>query len=54
MKARFWLILVPIVSCLLARPAFSETVVEAWRGGGFISPYSVSVNSSDGSCWVAE
>ena len=36
------------------RHASAETVVEAWRGGGFHEPASVSVNPADGSCWVAD
>lgn len=35
-------------------PARAEEVVEAWRGGAFVDPVSVSVNSEDGSCWVAD
>jgi len=35
-------------------PAFAEYVIEAWRGGGFNYPYHVSVNPTDGSCWVAD
>ena len=47
-----------VVSLLLAvgygASAQAETVVEAWRGGGFHQPQSVSANSTDNSCWVAD
>jgi len=40
------------VLCLFATPALAEQVIEAWR-----SPFgvarSVSVNPTDGSCWIA-
>ena len=29
-------------------------VIEAWRGGGFNQPWSVSADPADGSCWVAD
>ena len=32
----------------------SEGGAELWRGGAFSEPTSVSVNSTDGSCWVAD
>ena len=34
----------------------TESVVEAWRSasGAFSQPFSVSVNPTDGSCWVAD
>ena len=32
----------------------SESGTELWRGGGFHYPVSVSVNPTDGSCWVAD
>lgn len=41
-----------LIVCAL--PADAADVVEAWRGGTFYRPYSVAVNSSDGSCWVAD
>jgi DNA-binding beta-propeller fold protein YncE len=41
-----------LIVCAL--PADAADVVEGWRGGSFYRPYSVSVNPSDGSCWVAD
>jgi DNA-binding beta-propeller fold protein YncE len=32
----------------------SAAGVELWRGGAFDRPYSLSVNPTDGSCWVAD
>jgi len=43
-----------LILCLSATPAPAETVTEVWRGGGFDGPHSVSVNPTDGSCWVAD
>jgi DNA-binding beta-propeller fold protein YncE len=43
-----------LILCLAAIPASAEYVYEAWRGGGFDHPASVSVNPTDGSCWVAD
>ena len=42
------------LAALIATPARAEEVTELWRGGGLIKPYAVSVNPSDGSCWVAD
>jgi len=53
----------PLVVCILvftfalvASGAAAESVVEAWRSvpPAFNKPYSVSVNPTDGSCWVAD
>jgi hypothetical protein len=38
----------------LPKTAQAEAVGELWRGGGFNYPNSVSVNPTDGSCWVAD
>jgi hypothetical protein len=38
----------------LPKTAQAEAVGEAWRGGGFSGPQSVSVNTTDGSGWVAD
>jgi DNA-binding beta-propeller fold protein YncE len=43
-----------LIVCLAAIPAAAEEVIEAWRGGGFQKHWSVSVNPTDGSCWVAD
>jgi hypothetical protein len=42
------------MAVLTVSPVAAETVVEAWRGGGFDYPAAVSVNPVDGSCWVGE
>jgi hypothetical protein len=47
------LLLIPWAA-LLSPPASAKTVVEAWRSGGFYNPGFVSVNPTDGSCWVAD
>jgi len=51
-----WFVFCVIVAsaCLGGRPAAAEQVIAAWRGGGFNCPLSVSVNPTDGSCWVAD
>ena len=49
-----------VALCVLACPLAlqgvgqAEQVVQLWRGGGFSTPMSVSANSSDGSCWIAD
>ena len=53
MRIRVWLALVGLTLCCACTPAASETVTEVWRGS-FSYPVSVSVNPSDGSCWVAD
>ena len=53
MKLRLLLSLI-LLLCLRATPALAEEVIEAWRGGGFDRPVGVSVNPTDGSCWVAD
>jgi hypothetical protein len=45
--------LVLLAAILGAAPAAAEQVIGAWRAGGFDRPVSVSVNPTDGSCWVA-
>ncbi len=53
MTARLCRSSLALLLCLAApSPTLAETVVEAWRGGGFLCTLSVSVNPSDGSCWV--
>jgi hypothetical protein len=42
-----------LLICLWATPAPAKEVIEAWRSP-FGKAHSVSVNSSDGSCWVAD
>ena len=51
-----WLCLLAAAAAALAwaRTARAEFVREAWRGGAFVDPVSVSVNTEDGSCWVAD
>jgi DNA-binding beta-propeller fold protein YncE len=44
----------PLLICLSATSAPAEEVIEAWRGDGFSHPQSVSVNPTDGSCWVGD
>ena len=48
--------LLSVVVCLLALPAVAhaETLVQLWRGGNLSYPQAVSVNRSDGSCWVVD
>ena len=46
--------LVLLAAVLAAGPAAAEQVGELWRGGGFNLPFYVSVNPTDGSCWVAD
>jgi len=43
-----------VLVSLLAAPLWGETVIEAWRSpaGMFVQPAGISVDSSDGSCWV--
>jgi len=53
------LFLPPILSLAMAvtvcsTSAQASDVIEVWRGGGFTTPASVSVNETDGSCWVAD
>jgi DNA-binding beta-propeller fold protein YncE len=43
-----------LIVCFAAIPASAEEVIEAWRGGGFKGPHFVSVDPTDGSCWVAD
>jgi len=51
-------VIVPLICCfliaLISAAAGAEEVVELWRGGGFNLPFYVSVNPTDGSCWVAD
>jgi PKD repeat protein len=54
-----WAIAVAVVvvlACYAGPSAVAETVVEAWRSpsGEFSGPHFVSVNPTDGSCWVAD
>jgi hypothetical protein len=52
---RLWLFVVPLLLCimlLLGAPCWAENVAEAWRSP-FGESRSVSVNSTDGSCWAA-
>jgi len=52
-------VIVPLICAyfliaLIGAAAPAEQVVELWRGGGFNLPFYVSVNPTDGSCWVAD
>jgi DNA-binding beta-propeller fold protein YncE len=49
-----WLVVVPALLSVAVSPARAETVVEAWSSRAFYGPSSVSVNPTDGSCWVAD
>jgi len=40
------------ILCLIATPAAAESVIEAWRGRAYSDAGCVSVNPTDGSCWV--
>ncbi len=48
--------LVVSLALLLCIPSLSaaEDVIEAWRGGDFVGPVTVSINPTDSSCWVAD
>jgi DNA-binding beta-propeller fold protein YncE len=41
-----------LILCLTAIPASAIEVIEVWRGESFGWPDCVSVNPTDGSCWV--
>jgi hypothetical protein len=43
-----------VVVCLSAIPTSAEEVIETWWGDSFSQPLAVSVNPTDGSCWVAD
>ena len=47
-----WLLVLSILACVFHSLVSAETVVETWRSP-FGSAQSVSVNSTDGSCWAA-
>jgi len=55
MKQRLLILaLAGILALVTTSPILAETVVEAWRAGGFWNPRSVSANPTDGSCWAAD
>ncbi len=43
-----------IAVSLSPAPARASGLMEVWRGGTFVAPVVVSVNSTDGSCWVSD
>lgn len=43
-----------VAVCTSAVSASAADIVEAWRGGSFVSPFAVSVNPNDDSCWVVD
>ena len=54
MRSGGWVSWLVVLASLSAVPLRGETVIEAWRSpaGMFAGPTDVSVDSSDGSCWV--